>query len=45
MMVTVVKLSTYAGVYMIITIGAHADVLYDIVEGKPIGTRFVGRKA
>ncbi len=30
---------------MIITNGAHAEVLYDIVEGKPVGTRFVGRKA
>ncbi len=26
---------------MIITNGAHAEVLYDIVEGKPVGTRFV----
>ena len=34
-----------AGVDMIITNGAHAEVLYDIVEGKPVGTRFVGRKA
>ena len=29
---------------MIITNGAHAEVLYDIVEGKPVGTRFAGHK-
>ena len=39
------KRATEAGVDMIITNGAHAEVLYDIVEGKPVGTRFVGRKA
>lgn len=33
-----------AGVDMIITNGAHAEVLYDIVEGKPVGTRFAGHK-
>lgn len=42
--VTAAKRATAAGVDMIITNGAHADVLYDIVEGKPVGTRFVGRK-
>ena len=39
------RLIAEAGVDMIITNGAHAEVLYDIVEGKPVGTRFVGRKA
>ena len=43
--VTAAKRATEAGVDMIITNGAHAEVLYDIVEGKPVGTRFVGRKA
>ena len=43
--VTAAKRATEAGVDMIITNGAHAEVLYDIVEGKPGGTRFVGRKA
>ena len=43
--VTAAKRATAAGVDMIITNGAHAEVLYDIVEGKPVGTRFVGRKA
>ena len=42
---TAAKRATAAGVDMIITNGAHAEVLYDIVEGKPVGTRFVGRKA
>ena len=43
--ITAAKRATAAGVDMIITNGAHAEVLYDIVEGKPVGTRFVGRKA
>ena len=43
--VTAAKRATEAGVDMIITNGAHAEVLYDIVAGKPVGTRFVGRKA
>ena len=43
--VSAAKRATEAGVDMIITNGAHAEVLYDIVEGKPVGTRFVGRKA
>ena len=42
--VTAAKRATEAGVDMIITNGAHAEVLYDIVEGKPVGTRFVGRR-
>lgn len=32
-----------AGVDMVITNGAHVDALYDIVEGKPVGTRFCAR--
>lgn len=43
--VTAAKRATAAGVDMIITNGSHAEVLYDIVEGKSVGTRFVGRKA
>lgn len=42
--VTAAKRATAAGVDMIITNGAHAEVLYDIVEGKPVGTRFAGHK-
>ena len=29
---------------MVIANGANPTLLYDIVEGKEIGTRFVGRK-
>lgn len=39
------RISTSAGVEMVITNGAHAAVLYDIVEGKPVGTRFLSRRS
>ncbi len=32
------------GFDMVITNGAHPQRLYDIVEGKPVGTRFLARK-
>ena len=35
---------TSEGIDMVITNGAKPSVLYDIVEGKPIGTRFLGIK-
>jgi glutamate 5-kinase len=38
------KLVTGAGVDMVIANGAHATVLYEIVEGKAVGTRFSGCK-
>ena len=38
------KRATSAGVDMIITNGARAEVLYDILDGKPVGTRFIGKK-
>ena len=38
------KRPTSAGVDLIIANGAHAEVLYDILEGKPVGTRFIGQK-
>ena len=38
------KRATNAGVDMIITNGAHAEVLYDILEDKPVGTKFIGKK-
>lgn len=37
------KLATSAGVDMVIANGANALALYDIVAGKPVGTRFAGR--
>ena len=42
--ISAAKRATAAGADMIITNGARADVLYDIVEGKPVGTRFIGKK-
>ncbi len=33
------------GIDMIIAYGARPAILYDILEGKPIGTRFLGRKS
>lgn len=42
--VVAAKRATRAGVDMIIANGAHAEVLYDILEGKPVGTRFIGKK-
>ena len=40
----VLKIATGAGVDMVIANGANANVLYDIVDGKDVGTRFLGRK-
>ena len=40
------KIATEAGVDMIIANGAKSGQLYDIVDGVPIGTRFIaGRNA
>lgn len=39
------KIATEAGIDMIIANGADPDVLYNILDGKPFGTRFVGRRA
>ena len=38
------KLVTAAGCDMIITNGEHPERLYDIAEGRPVGTRFLGRR-
>lgn len=35
------QLANNAGLDMIIASGADPDLLYDIIEGKPVGTRFV----
>ena len=40
---TAAKIATGAGVDMVIANGANAHVLYDIVDGKDVGTRFVGK--
>ncbi len=38
------KLAAAQGCDMVITDGEHPEALYGIVEGKPVGTRFIGRK-
>ena len=39
------KMVTECGTDMIIVNGAAPGLLYDIAEGRPAGTLFVGRKA
>ena len=38
------KMVNENGCDMIITNGEHPNVLYDIVDGKSVGTRFLGQK-
>ena len=38
------RIATLAGVDMVIANGAHPSLLYGIVEGQPVGPRFVGKK-
>ena len=38
------KLAASHGIDMVISHGAKPQLLYDIVEGKPVGTRFIGKK-
>ncbi len=38
------KLATEAGKDMVITNGSRPEDLYDIVLGKDVGTRFIGKK-
>ncbi len=42
---TAAKLATGAGVEMLIANGSDAAILYDIVAGRPAGTRFAARRA
>ena len=42
--ISAARRATAAGVDLIIANGAHAEVLYDIMDGKAVGTRFVGKK-
>lgn len=39
------KMVTACGTDMIITQGAEPERMYEIAEGRPVGTRFVGRRA
>lgn len=41
---TAAEIAMGAGVDMVITNGSDMEVLYDIVDGKPIGTRFCAQK-
>ena len=38
------KMVAEVGCDMIITNGEHPEVLYDIAEGRAVGTRFIGKK-
>lgn len=38
------EIATSCGCDMVIADGTDPAVLYDIIEGKPVGTRFIGRK-
>ncbi len=39
------QIATVAGIDMVIANGENPDVLYEIVNGKAVGTRFCGKKA
>lgn len=39
------KIATERGIDMVIANGNNPELLYDIVEGKDVGTRFLGKKA
>ena len=43
--ISAAKIATAAGVTMVIANGQDPAVLYDIVEGRPAGTRFVAKEA
>ena len=38
------RIATEAGITMVIANGKDPSVLYDIVEGKPVGTRFIAKE-
>ena len=42
--ISAARRATAAGVDLIIANGSHAEVLYDIMDGKAVGTRFVGKR-
>ena len=43
--ISAAKIATAAGVTMVIANGQDPAVLYDIVEGRPVGTRFAAKEA
>lgn len=42
--ISAARIATEKGVDVLITNGDRPEILYDILEGKPIGTRFLGRE-
>ena len=38
------RIAMDAGIDMVIANGARPELLYDIIDGKPVGTRFVGKR-
>jgi len=42
---TAARLCMEAGTDMLIVNGARADIIYDVLEGKSVGTRFIGRNS
>ena len=42
--ISAAKIATAAGVTMVIANGQDPTVLYDIVEGRPVGTRFLAQE-
>ena len=43
--ISAAKIATEAGVTMIIANGQDPAVLYDIMDGRPVGTRFTAKEA
>ena len=41
---TAARICMDAGIDMMIANGADPAILYDVLDGKPVGTRFIGRK-
>jgi glutamate 5-kinase len=37
------RIAGAAGIDMVIANGARPKLIYDILEGRPVGTRFLGR--
>lgn len=42
--ISAAKICVQHGTDMVIANGSHPEVIYDVVEGKSVGTRFIGKK-
>ena len=40
--ITAAKIAKEAGTHTVVALGDDTSVLYDILEGKPVGTWFIG---